>query len=166
MDVEGLRQRRLPLRPISEATPPDPPVELIEGADSNSDIQQYDNGDVQSLESENAMMVDPPEYVDPQEMDEKDEVAIINPDQLDGETPEKPRADDCKFGNAHRWFIPPQSFALTCAAVAAMKAIIFQPTTEQPPILAEGEHTWHITDWRSLSRREHGPVFEVGGQPW
>lgn len=31
---------------------------------------------------------------------------------------------------------------------------------------AEGYHTWHITDWRKLKRKEHGPVFEVGGSPW
>lgn len=42
-------------------------------------------------------MVDPAEYVDQEELDEKDDVAIINPDQLDGESPDKPRADNCTF---------------------------------------------------------------------
>lgn len=95
---ECSHQRRLPRRLKSEASLLD--LVRVQGADSDSVIQQYDNGDVQSLEPENAMMVDPPEYVDSLEMDEKDEVAIINPDQLDGETPEKPRADDCKFGRS------------------------------------------------------------------
>lgn len=31
---------------------------------------------------------------------------------------------------------------------------------------AETYHTWHIEKWRTLSRREHGPVFECGGSPW
>lgn len=65
--------------------------------DSNHSYQQqhYD-GDI---ESPNDMMVDPADYVDPEELDEKDDVAIINPDQLgeNGDLPEKPRADDCTF---------------------------------------------------------------------
>ena len=31
---------------------------------------------------------------------------------------------------------------------------------------AEEYHTWHIKDWRNLSRKEHGPVFECAGFPW
>ncbi|KAK5463058.1 ubiquitin-specific protease ubp15 [Exophiala xenobiotica] len=31
---------------------------------------------------------------------------------------------------------------------------------------AETTFTWHIEKWRTLSRREHGPVFECGGHPW
>ncbi|KAJ4293603.1 ubiquitin-specific protease ubp15 [Kalmusia sp. IMI 367209] len=31
---------------------------------------------------------------------------------------------------------------------------------------AEACHTWEIRDWRTLTRREHGPVFECGGHPW
>jgi ubiquitin carboxyl-terminal hydrolase 7 len=31
---------------------------------------------------------------------------------------------------------------------------------------AETHHTWHITDWRKLRRKEHGPVFECAGFPW
>ncbi|KAF2455518.1 hypothetical protein BDY21DRAFT_386885 [Lineolata rhizophorae] len=27
-------------------------------------------------------------------------------------------------------------------------------------------HTWEITGWRSLGKREHGPAFTCGGQPW
>ena len=27
-------------------------------------------------------------------------------------------------------------------------------------------HTWHIKNWRSLPKREHGPTFECGGAPW
>jgi hypothetical protein len=51
------------------------------------------------MESPNDMMVDPAEYVDQEDLDEKDDVAIINPDQLgsDGDLPDKPRADNCTF---------------------------------------------------------------------
>lgn len=31
---------------------------------------------------------------------------------------------------------------------------------------AETYHTWHITDWRKLKRKEHGPIFECAGFPW
>jgi ubiquitin carboxyl-terminal hydrolase 7 len=31
---------------------------------------------------------------------------------------------------------------------------------------AEGHDTWNITHYRSLSKREHGPTFEVGGEQW
>jgi ubiquitin carboxyl-terminal hydrolase 7 len=31
---------------------------------------------------------------------------------------------------------------------------------------SEAHHTWHIDKWRSLGRKEHGPVFECGGVPW
>jgi hypothetical protein len=43
------------------------------------------------------MMVDPAEFVDQEDLEEKDDVAIINPDQLDGEIADKPRADNCTF---------------------------------------------------------------------
>lgn len=66
-----------------------------QSSESNSfySEQPYD-GDI---ESPNDMMVDPAEYVDQEDLDEKDDVAIINPDQLDGELADKPRADNCTF---------------------------------------------------------------------
>jgi hypothetical protein len=63
--------------------------------DSNySYHQQHYDGD---MEPPNDMMVDPAEYVEQEDLEEKDDVAIINPDQLgsDGDLPEKLRADDC-----------------------------------------------------------------------
>lgn len=50
--------------------------------------------------------------------------------------------------------------------VEAMKNHVLIPLPELPPIVADGHHTWEIQNWRSLPRREHGPVFEVGGFPW
>ena len=52
------------------------------------------------------MMVDPADYVDPEELDEKDDVAIINPDQLgeNRDLPEKPRADDCTINLPYAFY--------------------------------------------------------------
>jgi ubiquitin carboxyl-terminal hydrolase 7 len=48
----------------------------------------------------------------------------------------------------------------------AMRDLVLVPLIEQPEIIAEGHHTWHIEQWRGSKRRDHGPVFEVGGFPW
>lgn len=48
----------------------------------------------------------------------------------------------------------------------AMKSIVLPPLPEEPEILADAVHTWHIENWTSLSRKEHGPLFEGGGNPW
>lgn len=40
------------------------------------------------------------------------------------------------------------------------------PEVPDQEIESEVYHTWHIDKWRSLSRKEHGPVFECGGAPW
>lgn len=47
-----------------------------------------------------------------------------------------------------------------------MKSIVLPPLPEEPEILADAVHTWHIENWTSLSRKEHGPLFEGGGNPW
>jgi ubiquitin carboxyl-terminal hydrolase 7 len=48
----------------------------------------------------------------------------------------------------------------------AMKELVLPPLVEEPPIIADAVHTWHIEGWRSLAKKEHGPVFEAGGHPW
>ncbi|KAG9246426.1 ubiquitin carboxyl-terminal hydrolase-like protein [Calycina marina] len=48
----------------------------------------------------------------------------------------------------------------------AMKKIAFPDTVELPRPLSDTVHTWEIKNWRSLARREHGPVFQAGGYPW
>jgi ubiquitin carboxyl-terminal hydrolase 7 len=40
------------------------------------------------------------------------------------------------------------------------------PKDPELEVEAEAHHTWHITDWRRLKKKEHGPVFECGGAPW
>jgi ubiquitin carboxyl-terminal hydrolase 7 len=48
----------------------------------------------------------------------------------------------------------------------AMKSVVLPPLIEEPEILADSVHTWHIERWTELPRKEHGPVFEAGGNPW
>lgn len=47
-----------------------------------------------------------------------------------------------------------------------MKDLILPPLPEEPEILEDVVNTWEIQSWRSLAKREHGPVFEAGGFPW
>lgn len=48
----------------------------------------------------------------------------------------------------------------------AMREFVLTPLVEEPEILADATHTWTIEGWRSLGKKEHGPVFEAGGSPW
>jgi ubiquitin carboxyl-terminal hydrolase 7 len=55
---------------------------------------------------------------------------------------------------------------LTSLADEAMKELVLPPLLEEPTIIADVVHTWHIEGWRSLAKKEHGPIFEAGGHPW
>lgn len=88
------------------------------------------------------MLVDP-------DFDEKQDVAIITPDaddamdEVEPEPEPEPRADEYDaFMKKHMPELPDQE-------------------TE-----AEVHNTWEIRDWRTLTRREHGPTFDCGGHPW
>ncbi|KAF2703011.1 cysteine proteinase [Pleomassaria siparia CBS 279.74] len=82
-----------------------------------------------------------------EKLDVADDVAIITPDtddtmdEVDAEP--EPCADEYE------------------AFMAKHMPELFDQETE-----AETTFTWDIKDWRSLTRREHGPVFECGGHPW
>ncbi|KAF2140342.1 uncharacterized protein K452DRAFT_274048 [Aplosporella prunicola CBS 121167] len=77
--------------------------------------------------------------------DEKQDVAIISTDDTmdEAEAEPAPRADDFE----------------------AMKK---RCMPELPDLETEAEavHTWEIQEWRTMSRREHGPVFKCAGHPW
>ncbi|KAF2865809.1 hypothetical protein BDV95DRAFT_553981 [Massariosphaeria phaeospora] len=85
------------------------------------------------------------------EFDEKQDVAIITPDADDAdadadamdEVEPEPRADE------HEAFMRKH-----------MPELADQETE------AEAFHTWELSDWRSMTRREQGPVFNCGGHPW
>jgi ubiquitin carboxyl-terminal hydrolase 7 len=83
------------------------------------------------------------------EFDEKQHVAIITPDDtddrmdgVDQEDPE-PRADGYD---------------------AFVKK--YMPVPPDLEMEAETRQTWEIRDWRTLTRREHGPTFDCAGHPW
>lgn len=48
----------------------------------------------------------------------------------------------------------------------AMKELVLPKLAEDPQILDDVVHTWTIESWRSMSKKEHGPVFRVGHYPW
>ncbi|KAF1918723.1 hypothetical protein BDU57DRAFT_511450 [Ampelomyces quisqualis] len=96
------------------------------------------------------MLVDP-------EYDEKHHVAIITPDA----DPDDPM-DDADAGPGPAADPEPQPRADDFDAF--MKKHL--PELPDQETAAETVHTWEITDWRSLSKREHGPLFECAGHPW
>lgn len=79
--------------------------------------------------------------------DEKQDAAIITPDadeSMDDMDPEPaPRADE-------------------------FDAFMKKHMAPMPDLETEAEayNTWEIKNWRMLSAREHGPVFNVAGMPW
>ena len=46
-----------------------------------------------------------------------------------------------------------------------MKARLL-PEIPDLEIEAEAVHTWSIENYRSLARKERGPIFQCGGHPW
>jgi ubiquitin carboxyl-terminal hydrolase 7 len=107
------------------------------------------------------MLVEPADY----DGDDKQEVAIIQPLQLDDEEAEQPiLADDCMLLGV--LLSLSSAVALTAYTTdEAMKGLVLK---ELPDLKTEAEavSTWNITSWRSLKRKEMGPIFECGGQPW
>ncbi|CAJ2508114.1 Uu.00g093000.m01.CDS01 [Anthostomella pinea] len=100
------------------------------------------------IHSPNHMMVDSQdEMVVQPTQDGNDPVAIIEPDQLDNDADpleNQPLATDFE----------------------AMKEIVLPPLLEEPRILEDVVDTWTVEKWRSLPKKEHGPVFYAGGFPW
>lgn len=48
-----------------------------------------------------------------------------------------------------------------------MKEVVFPALLEEPRVLEDVVHTWHIENWRAFqSKKEHGPIFQAGGFPW
>ncbi|KOS19761.1 Ubiquitin carboxyl-terminal hydrolase 21 [Escovopsis weberi] len=48
----------------------------------------------------------------------------------------------------------------------AMKELVLTPMLEEPKLLGDYVHTWTVQNWRSLGKREHGPIFKAGAYPW
>ncbi|KAM5342649.1 hypothetical protein ACJ41O_013615 [Fusarium nematophilum] len=98
------------------------------------------------VHSPNDMVMDTDDYIGV--ANEPEKVAIINPDSL--EHGEADQLQDLPMANDHE----------------AMKELCLPPLIDEPKILGDYEHTWTVDNWRNLSKKEHGPVFQAGGYPW
>ncbi|KAI1326876.1 cysteine proteinase [Xylariaceae sp. FL0255] len=76
-----------------------------------------------------------------------DQVAIIEPDQLDND------ADQLEDVTLATDF-------------DAIKEIVLPPLPDEPKVLEDAIHTWKIENIRGLNKKEHGPIFQAGGYPW
>lgn len=47
-----------------------------------------------------------------------------------------------------------------------MKEIVLPPLLEEPRIVEDVIDTWTVENWRTLPKKEHGPIFHAGGYPW
>ncbi|ROT43204.1 ubiquitin carboxyl-terminal hydrolase [Sodiomyces alkalinus F11] len=99
------------------------------------------------VQSPNEMMVDADEYVSVTDESEKESIAIISPDTLDSEADQ---LQDLPLATDHD----------------AMRELILPPLAEEPKVLEDVVNTWSIQSWRSLNKREQGPVFQAGSYPW
>lgn len=98
------------------------------------------------VNSPNDMVMDTDDYVGVANEPDKDPVAII-PETLDQEADQ---LQDLPMANDHD----------------AMKELVLPPLVDEPKILGDYEHTWTVENWRSLGKKEHGPVFQAHGFPW
>ncbi|KAI1391349.1 uncharacterized protein F4822DRAFT_427196 [Hypoxylon trugodes] len=80
-------------------------------------------------------------------LSEKDQIAEINPEQLDNDAE---NLENVILANDYD----------------AMKETVLQPLLDEPKILEDVVNTWTVENWRTLSKKEHGPIFEAGGYPW
>lgn len=56
---------------------------------------------------------------------------------------------------------------LTCGTLdEAMRELVLPPLLDEPKILEDANNTWTVENWRSMGKREHGPIFQAGGYPW
>ncbi|ESU13640.1 hypothetical protein FGSG_07382 [Fusarium graminearum PH-1] len=98
------------------------------------------------INSPNDMVMDTDDYIGVASEPEK--VAIIDPDSF--EQSEADQLQDLPLATDHE----------------AMKEICLPPLIDEPKILGDYDYTWTVDNWRSLNKKEHGPVFQAGGFPW
>ena len=96
-------------------------------------------------------------------VDEKSHVAIITPDDSADE-PTEPLATDCK-GHGNHVGCQTVGMLAKSGIDEAMKERIL-PLLPDLEVEHEATHTWHIENYRSLTRKERGPKFDCGGHPW
>ncbi|KAI0124385.1 ubiquitin carboxyl-terminal hydrolase [Xylariales sp. AK1849] len=87
------------------------------------------------------------DYVVQPAENEKEPVIDIDPDSLEKNT-------------------EPQEGLVLATDHEAVKEIVLPPLLEEPKILEDVVNTWTIDNWRTLPKKEHGPIFHAGGYPW
>ncbi|KAH8652510.1 hypothetical protein BX600DRAFT_516539 [Xylariales sp. PMI_506] len=94
------------------------------------------------------MMVDSQDdYIVQPVESEKEPVVDINPDSLENNSESRENA-------------------ILATDHEAMKEIVLPPLLEEPRVVEDVVHTWTVENWRTLTKKEHGPVFQAGGFPW
>ncbi|KAJ9151597.1 Ubiquitin carboxyl-terminal hydrolase [Coniochaeta hoffmannii] len=116
---------------------PPPTVEM-----ANLDLNDQDPFHADAT-SPNGMMVDPAEELD-LDRSESNDIQLLDADNGQADAPPRPVATDFE----------------------AMKEIVLPQLAEEPRILEDAVNTWTVDSWRSLSKKEHGPIFQAGGFPW
>lgn len=135
-------------------------------ADNSIEHQSY-NGD-----SPSELVMENDDYVGVTDAIEKDSVAIINPDGLEQEDSDQqsqdlPLANDCMFYPIHRPTLAPQYSQTDFILLdETMTEMVLPPLSDEPKILEDAHNTWTVQDWRTLGKKEHGPIFQAGGFPW
>ncbi|KAL7816955.1 putative ubiquitin hydrolase [Trichoderma aethiopicum] len=101
-----------------------------------------------NVPSPNEMVVDTDDYVGVPNAPEKESVTMISPEG--GAEQEADQLQDLPLANDYD----------------AMREVVLPPLLDEPKILEDYQHTWTVENWRSLGKREHGPIFHAGGYPW
>ncbi|TFB05011.1 Ubiquitin carboxyl-terminal hydrolase 21 [Trichoderma ghanense] len=101
-----------------------------------------------NVPSPNEMVVDTDDYVGVPNAPEKESVTMISPES--GPEHEADQLQDLPLANDYD----------------AMREVVLPPLLDEPKILEDAQHTWTVENWRSLGKREHGPIFHAGGYPW
>ncbi|TPX10919.1 uncharacterized protein E0L32_008125 [Thyridium curvatum] len=109
------------------------------------------------MDSPNAMAIDSDDthIIQPNGLPEKDHVTEITPETLSGDAEQLhdlPLAND---SDTDPW-----------RADEAMKELVLVPLPEEPRVLEDAVDTWTVEGWRTLAKKEHGPIFQAGGFPW
>lgn len=92
---------------------------------------------------------------------QENEVVNISPDEHSEDAADSTlRADNCMYSTPFM----KKRYTNICLDAEMKEHVLVDK--EGLETLDEAHNTWHITQWRQLSRKEHGPVFQCGGSPW
>ena len=99
------------------------------------------------------------------DIDEKQDVAIISPDGSVDESELDPLADDCTLYSVTKIRAGKVMADWLSGLDEAMKARVLPELPDQETE-SEAVFTWKIEGWRSMEKKSRGPTFQCGGYPW